>query len=100
MNFNNQLADLLRSNHIGLTTVIAIADAIAADARFNIWFLDNVKSRASEAAAIAKIDESGDIADECIAAIERFYKNHNLHDLEAALTHFTIKIAKAMEATS
>ena len=107
ISLTDKLADLLRDKRIGLTTVIAIADALAAEARFNIWFLDNVKSQASESEVLAKIDEYGCLTDACIAAIENFnvsapYKftgdrsRNELKDLETALKTFVDDITKTM----
>ncbi|HET7084049.1 MAG TPA: hypothetical protein VFI23_04710 [Rhizomicrobium sp.] len=106
-----RLADLLRSEDIGLTTVIAIADALSAGARFNMWFLDNAKSRAAESEVLAKIDEYGCLTDMCIAAIEKFEADtpakvskdaslKNLKELEAALRAFSKAITEAMVIAS
>jgi hypothetical protein len=85
MSLADRLSDLLRDKHIGLTTVIVTINAIAADARFNIWFLDNVKSQASESVAIAKVYEYGDLRDACMATIQKFDRDHSVAELETAL---------------
>lgn len=102
----HRLADLLRSNHIGNTTVIAIADALAADARYNMWFYDHVK-RLPESEILLKLDEDESLLWDCLSAIDKFElavtekldkdsHQKNLKELEAALKTFTKNTTEAM----
>jgi len=106
ISLTDHLANLLRSKSIGLATVIAIADALAANARYNLWFYDTVKPQ-DESIVMAKLDENERLTDACIAAIEKFNlattgkydkdsSPKNLQDLEAALQTFAKDITKAM----
>jgi hypothetical protein len=93
---SHHLADLLHNNRIGLTTVVAIAAALAADARYNMWFYDNVKSKLPESEIFAAMDKSHELVAACKAAIQKFNQDNNLPELEAALEVFTKSITDAM----
>ena len=102
----HRLADLLRSNHIGSTTVIAIADALAADARYNMWFYDHVK-KLPESEIMFHLDEGESLLWAGLAAIDKFelavtgkvdrdHRRKNLSELETALDTFTKSTITAM----
>lgn len=97
-NLTEWLADLLRDKRIGSRTVIAIADAIAVNARCNIWFYDNVKNNSDlpDDFVLAKLSELGDLNDQLKIAIRDFQKGSDLEELETSLKKFSDDTAAAM----
>ncbi len=105
ISLSERLAGLVGQDRVGNGTHILIADALAADARYNMWFYDNVKEgdlpeEATEEILFAKLDEHEAITDQCEAAIRAFQKGGALGELEAALRKFVRDIDAAAHVES
>jgi len=79
----SHLIKLLQEPWIGLDTTAIVAEAIYVDAKFNLWFLSDVKGRADLEAIMEILDTTEPIVKRTSAAVERYRKNRDtirLHD--------------------
>jgi membrane-bound lytic murein transglycosylase B len=85
---------------IGLDTIIVVADAIAADARFNMWFASVVKEQArDEEQVIELLEELHEASEACSHAIRRFAADRDHNPLKAAIEDYTTKLLETTRHT-
>ena len=84
-NIQERLIALIQDKHIGIGAVANVAEAIAADARFNAWILACAKKQASEAQMIKLLERYDDLFEECLAVTRKFSENHDLSELMAGM---------------
>jgi hypothetical protein len=99
--------ELLQRDDVGLPATVALGDAIAADAKFNLWFLQ-LKESESEAdeRLLSALDLVEDLTLLCQEAIRKFKESSDNkdwkmvdirnQDLEKVLTEITVKLTEAM----
>jgi hydroxymethylpyrimidine/phosphomethylpyrimidine kinase len=95
----SQLMTVLQDPKVGLDTIAVVSEAISVDAKFNIWFLDVVKGKASEEQTIEVIVTSDDITKRCCAAVEQFHRDRDANKLNAAVREFTGRLVETMTST-
>jgi stress response protein SCP2 len=89
----DELLKVLQDENIGLDTVVMICDAISADARYNMWFVDVVKKQATEQQARECLEHGERLIKQCSVIVSEFEHDHNLPKFEAAIQTLTEKLS-------
>jgi hypothetical protein len=78
------MIQILQNKGIGLYVAEAAAEVIAANARFNLWVLNNVKNQgANEDRWIRLLDSCEEVHHQCEAAVDTFIASRANEDLSA-----------------
>jgi hypothetical protein len=95
MNLRDLLITILQDKHIGIGVVPKIADAIAADARFNIWFMTDAKEYANEEQMMELLERYEELVARCTTISRKFDENHDLTELVAGIDTLTKELTEA-----
>lgn len=93
----DELIGVLQKKNIGLTTVVVVCDAISANAKFNMWFLDVVKKRATEQEAMEQLDQAERLEMQCSAIIEKFEQDGDLSKFKESLSGYVEQLRALTE---
>jgi len=75
-----------------LVTNVLAAEAIAADARFNLWFLNTAKREKGPDGLLQLVEFYDGLAVECCAAVEAFHDSRKRTELRQVLAEITRKL--------
>jgi hypothetical protein len=95
MSLQEQLIAILQDKHIGIGVVPSIADAIAADARFNIWVMTDAKKYANEEQMIELLERYDELVARFTATARNFNEDHNLTELVVGIDTLTKELTEA-----
>ena len=83
MSLREQLIAILQDKYMAIGAVPNVAEAIAADARFNIWVLTREKKQADETQMVELLERYDELVEQCSSIARNFNEHHNLAELMA-----------------
>lgn len=91
-NIREILIELITNPETALETIAMACDAIAADCRWNMYFVGSIKKTRSPTSIVEIIYEYEDITETCIEALSDFSVNNNSDVLREKILNITAKI--------
>jgi len=89
------LMAVLQDSRTNLLTIAVVCDAIAADARFNIWFVAN-KDRGTLDLMFDLVKEYEQLTDRCSEAIITYQQDGDGETFRTAIGSFTNELLRIM----
>lgn len=91
------LYDVLQDKDIGLETIALVCDVISADCRWNMWFLETVKTAENDLNSLDALELYQDITNECRVIISNTYHQKEMNHFNIALRKISQRLAEMYE---
>jgi hypothetical protein len=98
MSLREQLISILQDKYMAIGAVPNVAEAIAADARFNIWVLTHAKKQANETRMMELLEHYDELVERCSFVARTFNEHHNLAELVAGIDALTKALTEAAKS--
>lgn len=85
MDIRAQLLNTLRNERLDLEAIALVCELIAADCRWNIWFVDVAKKNASELQIVELLDSYDSFSDNCDKILREFETDEDISKYKNAI---------------
>jgi hypothetical protein len=87
---------LRRDTYVGLDTIAIVCETIAADCRFGMWFLSDVKKSATEEQLMELLLEYKKLTDMVSVAVRQFDEDREKESFQPVLKEVAMQLSEMM----
>jgi hypothetical protein len=88
---------LRRDTYVGLDTIAVVCEAIAVDARFNMWFFANKEKIATEEQFMELLLKYEKLRNLTSAAVQKFHEDHKKSNLQRVIQDIAVEMNEMMK---